>query len=108
MSGSGRSNSEKKSRDKDSFDVKGEIAKNIGRVGDGVSTLGYVMLNREITSLSRECFEFVEKVDALEELQDECVNLRHLNTIERYNKRIADLNDRIDRAKKKVAKIEEK
>ena len=88
-------------------DVKAAIAKNIGRVGDSVATLGYVMLNREIESMSKVRYALDEKLEDLEYSNANSPIPKFLSKVNRTKKRIAELDYSIEQAKTKSAKIDE-
>ena len=88
-------------------DVKVAIAKNIGKVGDSVATLGYVMLNREIESMSSVRYALDEKLEDLEDSNADSPITNFLSKMNRMKRRIAELDCCIEQAKMKFAKINE-
>ena len=77
--------------------IKDRIATNMGRVGEGVVSLSYCSLQREIEAWENTCYDYQEKLD---DLVNEDKNERTIRKRRNLKKRITSLEEKVQRPRR--------
>ena len=83
--------------------VKEKIAQNMGRVGDGVLSLSYVTMQREIETWESTAFNLTDK---LYDMEEEEQTDRVVQKMSNLKKRLLSLEENISESKKRCAKLD--
>ena len=84
--------------------LKEKIAQNMGRVGDGVLSLSYVTMQREIETWESTAFTLN---DRLYDMEEEEQTDRVVHKISNFKKRLHLLEEKIGESKKRCAKLDD-
>ena len=84
--------------------VKEKIAQNMGRVGDGVLSLSYVTMQREIETWESTAFNLTDK---LYDMEEEEQTDRVVQKMSNLKKRLLSLDEKISESKKRCAKLDD-